>query len=104
MMLKLQRTLHFNFAHSSRETLKNQICLWGGVGERLADAYNINTPMLENSSEFENWGTAQYFYKFSTYSSLFLQLNIPTRHFLYAFCLYLEFFCWLVLGTILSLI
>jgi hypothetical protein len=49
-------------------------------------------------------GTAQYFYKFSTYSSLFLQLNIPTGHFLYVFCLYLEFFCWLVLGTILSLI
>jgi hypothetical protein len=49
-------------------------------------------------------GTAWYFYKFSTYSSLFLLLNIPTRHFLNVFLLISWLFCWLVLGTILSLI
>jgi hypothetical protein len=49
-------------------------------------------------------GTARYFYKFSTYRSLFLQLDIPTLQFLFVFCLFLEFFCWLVLGTLLSLI
>jgi hypothetical protein len=32
-------------------------------------------------------GTARYFYKFSTYRSLFLQLDIHTRHFLNVFLL-----------------
>jgi hypothetical protein len=70
----------------------------GRSWSRLRSFWQVGSGAADKS------GTAQYFYKFSTYSSLFLQLNIPTQHFLYVFCLFLEFFCWLVLGTILSLI